>query len=214
MTCLHVFDMDGTLLTGSACLEISRAIGLYDETRAIEEAWVRGELSDNGFWERCLPLWDGLSEAQIDLAFEQTPWLIGVQAVFSDIRLRQENSVVISQSPKFFVERLRRWGAGHAFGAMVSPGNAGGADQMISSQDKLRITQALLHELGLTQNDCVAYGDSASDLALFEALDHTVAVNAKAVIRQLASIAYDGPDLWQAYLAGRQLLDKRSVGHA
>jgi phosphoserine phosphatase len=211
MSCLHVFDMDGTLLTGSACLEISRAMGVYEETRLIEETWARGEISDNGFWERCLPLWNGLSDAHIDEAFEATPWLEGVQAVFADIRARNENSVVISQSPKFFVERICRWGAGYAFGATVSPGDAAGAVRMISSADKLQIACELLSELGLTRDDCVAYGDSASDLALFEELNLTVGVNARDQIRQLARVVYDGPDLWQAYTAGRRLLGQRSA---
>ena len=212
MSSLHVFDMDGTLLTGSACLEISRAIGVFEQTRAIEQAWGRGEISDNGFWERCLPLWQGLTDTQIDDAFAAAPWLSGVEAVFADIRSRAENSVVISQSPQFFVERIRKWGLGYAFGAQVSPGNPRGAEQLVSSADKLRITQNLLAQLGLSHDDCVVYGDSASDLALFETLTHTVAVNAKPRIRQLARAAYDGSDLWQAYVAGRQLLDLRRVG--
>ncbi|MDP6184625.1 MAG: haloacid dehalogenase, partial [Gammaproteobacteria bacterium] len=66
MTCLHVFDLDGTLLVGSATLEISRSIGAFEETLAIEHAWARGELGDNAFWEQCLPLWDGLTDDQID----------------------------------------------------------------------------------------------------------------------------------------------------
>lgn len=214
MSSLHVFDMDGTLLTGSACLEISRACGVYAETQAIEDAWARGEISDNGFWERCLPLWAGLSDALIDDAFARSPWLNGVEAVFADIRARGENSVVISQSPKFFVERIQRWGAHHAFGAIVLPGNARGADKLISRDDKLAITRELLRDLALTPQDCVAYGDSSSDLALFEALSHTVAVNAKAAIRSLARATYDGPDFWQAYQAGRRLLATRSSMHA
>lgn len=211
MSCLHVFDMDGTLLTGSASLEISRAIGVYAETREIEDAWARGDISDNGFWQRCLPLWEGLSDAQIDLAFAETPWLNGVQAVFADIKARGENSVVISQSPRFFVERICRWGANFAYGALVTPGDARGAERLISSEDKLSITRGLLDELGLTHDDCVAYGDSSSDLALFETLPLTVGVNAREHIRRLARVSYDGPDLWQAYLAGRQLLLKRGA---
>jgi phosphoserine phosphatase len=211
MSGLHVFDMDGTLLRGSACLEISRAVGVLEETLAIEDAWIRGAISDNGFWERCLPLWEGLSEAQIDSAFAATPWLDGVEAVFGDIRARDEHSVVITQSPTFFVERLQRWGASYTFGSLVSPGNCKGADMMVSSRDKLRITEELLARLGLTVNDCVVYGDSSTDTALFESLTHTVAVNAKEPIRTLARVSYEGTDFWAAYQAGRRLLDARAA---
>jgi len=208
---LHVFDMDGTLLVGSACLEISRTVGVLDETLAIECAWARGDLSDNGFWQQCLPLWAGLTDAQIDAAFAGSPWLQGVQAVFADIRARHEASVVITQSPTFFVQRLTRWGVHFVHGALVEPGNAAGAERLVSAADKLAVTERLLGELRLSRDECVAYGDSGSDLALFEALPLTVAVNAKERIRALARTTYDGSDLWQAYCAGRQLLDARRV---
>lgn len=209
MTCLHVFDMDGTLLSGSACLEISRAVGYLDENVAIQEAWEGGKLSDTGYWEQCLPLWDGLTDAHIDNAFAATSWLKGVESVLGDIRARNEHSIVISQSPRFFVERMTAWGLGAAFGAEVTPGSLEGPEQMISSADKLEITHKRLRELGLAADDCIAYGDSDSDLALFETLTHTVAVNANDRIRELGSVVYDGSDIWAAYLAGRKLRDRR-----
>ena len=153
MTCLHVFDLDGTLLVGSATLEISRSIGAFEETLAIEHAWARGELGDNAFWEQCLPLWDGLTDDQIDRAFATAPWLDGVDQVFADIRSRAEYSVVISQSPKFFVDRIRKWGLNSAYGALVSPGNSAGAETLVSSADKLQITNNLLVDAVRELND-------------------------------------------------------------
>jgi phosphoserine phosphatase len=207
MTCLHVFDMDGTLLVGSACIEISRYLGFLDEAHVIQDEWNRGELSDNEYWERCLPLWDGITEEQIDKAFAATQWLDGIETVFNDIQSRNEHSIVISQSPKFFVERLYVWGLGTAFGAEVTPGNPDGAEQMVSSEDKLKITRHQLRELDLDDDNCVVYGDSNSDLALFEQLTHTVAVNANEQIRNLATVTYDGSDLWAAYSAARELIE-------
>jgi phosphoserine phosphatase len=211
MTCLHVFDMDGTLLVGSATLEISRSAGVFEQTVFIEQAWARGELSDNGFWKNCLPLWHGLTTREIDDAFANAPWLDGVQAVFEDIHARGEHSAVISQSPKFFVERLAKWGLDAAFGALVSPGNAAGAEQLVTREDKLRITRELLAALSLDHESCVVYGDSSSDLALFETLTHKVGVNAQPRIRDLATVTYDGQDLWSAYRAGRALIERCPV---
>ena len=207
MTCLHVFDMDGTLMKGSACLEISRSVGCFDETLAIEEVWGKGDISDNEFWARCLPLWRDLTDEQVDHAFITSPWLKGVESIFADINSRNEKSVVISQSPVFFVERIQRWGLNYAYGAQVTPGNSAGAEQLLTSQDKLKITNKLLSELGLTCNNCIAYGDSLSDLDLFVSLPKTVAINAKAQIRELAGVCYEGPSMWEGYSAGRKLLE-------
>ncbi|NMI00710.1 aldehyde dehydrogenase family protein [Pseudonocardia acidicola] len=66
MTRLHIFDMDGTLLRGAASVELSRYLGTFEAANAVEEAWLRGEISDVQFWERVLPLWEGISEEEID----------------------------------------------------------------------------------------------------------------------------------------------------
>lgn len=209
MTVLHVFDMDGTLLHGSASLEISRAVGVLERNVEIEEGWAQGNITDNGYWQRCLPLWEGLTDAHIDAAFSNAAWLDGVENVFADIQSRDEHSVVISQSPKFFVERFEKWGVDFRFGALVSPGDSSGASQLVSSDDKLAITRKLLSDLDLLERDCIAYGDSSSDLALFQSLEFTVGVNAKPMIRELARATYDGSDLWSAYLTGRELMTGR-----
>jgi phosphoserine phosphatase len=212
MTRLHVFDMDGTLLRGVATVELCRHLGSFEVANAVEEAWLRGEVSDTAYWERVLPLWAGVSEEGIDQAFEAAPWIDGVAEVFADIAARGEHSVVISQSPLFFVRRLQRWGAGAAYGAGVEPGGRPTEDMFLTIEDKVDITDALLDDLGLTASECVAYGDSTSDGLLFEWLSNTVAVNAIPSLRCRAAAVYDGPDLREAYTAGRALLDVAAAG--
>ena len=198
------------MLKGSACLEISRTVGALAETLAIEDTWSKGEISDNEFWVRCLPLWKDLTDEQIDQAFAESQWLNGVQSVFADIKSRNEKSAVISQSPLFFVERLHAWGVNFVYGSLVTPGNSAGAERLMTSRDKLDITGRLLSELGLSHDDCIAYGDSMSDLDLFKSLPNTVAVNARKPIRELARVCYEGPSMWSGYSAGRKLLEDQA----
>jgi phosphoserine phosphatase len=54
----------------------------------------------------------------------------------------------------------------------------------------------------------VAYGDSSSDIPLFRLLPRTVAVNGVPSLREIAAAAYEGNDLWGAYILGRLLLDQ------
>lgn len=214
MTKLHIFDMDGTLLRGAASVEICRYLGRFDEANSVEEAWVRGEIGDVAFWELMLPLWDGISDEEIDSAFAAAPWLDGVAEVFADITARGEHSAVISQSPLFFVRRLMNWGAGAAYGAGVEPGGRSDADLLLTVEDKVSIAEHLIAEHGLSADDCVAYGDSTSDVGLFSRLRHTVAVNGNARIRELAAAGYTGSDLREAYAIGRALLAGADAGTA
>jgi phosphoserine phosphatase len=188
MTKLHVFDMDGTLLRGAAVEEISRHLGCFEEASALEQAWLRGEVFDEPlFWERVLALWLSASEEELDTAFENAPWMLQVREVFADIARRGERSVVISQSPLFIVRRLERWGVHASYATTVERGVPCHKDQLLTQRHKVEITQALLSEQGLTPSDCVAYGDSTSDIELFRVLERTVAVNARPFIRDLAA---------------------------
>ncbi len=208
MSKLHIFDMDGTLLIGSACLEISRHMGKIEAVNEIEERWGRGQVGHVEFYDLCIPLWRGLSEADIDVVFEISPWLDGVAAVWEDIARRGEHSAVITLSPQFFADRLLRWGLGSAHGAGVLAGTVVDPELVLTPESKVAVAEELMERYGLAEPDCVAYGDSASDVPLFKVLGNTVAVNGAESIREVAAITYDGSDLREAYAAGRSLLDR------
>lgn len=208
MSKLHIFDMDGTLLTGSACLDISRHMGRIDEVDAIEARWTLGQVGHVEFYELCLPLWAGLSEQDLDEVFEQARWIDGVGEVFADIAARGEHSAVITLSPQFFVDRLLAWGLHSAHGAGVLAGQAPDPAAVLTPASKVALARELMERYELDEEDCVAYGDSASDLPLFEVLDNTVAVNGSETLRGVAAARYDGADLRDAYTVGRELLER------
>jgi len=205
---LHVFDMDGTLMMGAATVELSRHMGRLGDATNLEQEWLLGEVGEIAFWQRALQLWDGVTEEQVDQAFEAAMWMEGVREVFDDIRRRGERSIVISQSPHFFVRRLERWGADATFGSDIRLGEPVTAKSTLQAEDKLLITQHVLGQWGLSNQDCIAYGDSSSDIALFRWLPNTVAVNAREPLTDLAVKSYVGDDLRQAYILGRSLVDE------
>jgi phosphoserine phosphatase len=211
MTKLHVFDMDGTLLRGASVEAVSRLGGCFDEVTELERAYLRGEVTDEvAWWERVLELWAHMSDDRIFDAFDRAPWISGVPDVFSDIAARGEHSVVISQSPLFLVRRLERWGVEATFASTVERGVPVSPDQLLSAEDKVRITDRLLAEHELSASDCVAYGDSTSDVELFRVFRNTVGVNASELLRPLAARNYVGDDLRAAYGIGRSLLEPRA----
>lgn len=207
MTTLHVFDMDGTLLTGSACLEISRYVGQLEVVNDMEERWGRGEVGHVEFYEFLIELWAGLRATDVDEVFRATPWIKRIQDVFADIAARGERSAVISLSPHFFVERLLAWGATSAHGARVEVDEVVDPARVLTPHSKVEILDELLARYGLDEDHCVAYGDSASDIPLFDRLTRTVAINGSDQLRAVARADYQGDDLWEAYQLGRSLID-------
>jgi phosphoserine phosphatase len=212
MSKLHIFDMDGTLLTGSACLELSRHLGQIDAVNEIEDKWSLGQVGHVEFYDLCLPLWQGLTEADIEEVFRITPWIDGVAAVWRDIAERGEHSAVITLSPQFFADRLLDWGVGSTHGAVVEAGVVPDPELVLTPDSKPGIAMELLERYGLDEDDCVAYGDSSSDVPLFQMLRNTVAVNGTESVKEVAAVVYDGSDLRDAYAAGRSLLERAGQG--
>jgi phosphoserine phosphatase len=210
---LHVFDMDGTILAGSACMELCRQLGRLDEVLEVEEAWGRGEVDHVEFYRLLIEMWEPLTDLHVETAFEATQWLDGLHEVMSDITERGEYSAVVTMSPQFFADLVAsRWGVTTVHGAAVRAREPVLAEGVLLPEDKPRIVDDLLARYGLTVDDCVAYGDSSSDIPLFQRLRHTVAVNANEKLRGLAEAVYDGSDLREVYAIGRGLLEGASAG--
>ncbi|MEW2391269.1 HAD-IB family phosphatase [Streptomyces venezuelae] len=203
MARLHLFDLDGTLLHGTAApVEISRQLGLDTEIAELEREFVAGHLGSPEYAERVHALWAELTEAHVTAAFEGAPWLDGIQETWAEIRDGGDYCAVISLSPSFFVERLAGWGAHAAHGSLfpavpfTEPVNPTG---ILNAAAKVKIADRLCEEFGVDRSDCVAYGDSLSDLELFGAVPLSVAVNADQRLVSLATHSYVGRDLRKAY---------------
>lgn len=199
---LHLFDLDGTLIRGSAAaVEISRQLGLAEEIAALEAGFLRG-LTPDEFAVRARELWSTLTPEQVAAAFEGAPWLTGIREVWADIKARGERCAVISLSPDFFVERLLDWGVDTVHGSrwpavpFTAPIHRPG---ILDAAAKVRIARELCAEYGMEWADCVAYGDSMSDAELFAIVRDTVAVNADHHLAGLSRHSYTGGDLREAY---------------
>lgn len=190
-------------------MAISDHVGELETVLILEERWAKCEIGHVEYYELCLPLWKGLSEEVLEKCFQSSVWINGVTEVFEDICKRGETIVVITLSPNFFAEKIKRWGAHHTFGAIVEPGVPPRPELVLTPESKPEIIKKLVIEMGISLDDCVAYGDSSSDEPLFELLNHSVAMNASESLRTISRKQYDGWDLREAYELSRQLLDQK-----
>ena len=205
MARLHIVDMDGTLMPGtSAGMEISRQIGMVAQFRELERALSSGEIDSYGYAWRAYRMWSALTEHHVAGAFTSAPWLSGIREVWADITARGEHCAVISLSPDFFVTRLRTWGVHDARASVFpafpfAPGAALDPSGILMPESKVAIADELCARYGVGRADCVAYGDSLSDTALFGVVPVSVAVNGDDHVSGLATHAYAGDDLREAY---------------
>ncbi|MGW1890343.1 HAD family hydrolase [Streptomyces sp. NPDC002004] len=203
MARLHLFDLDGTLLRGSAApVEISRQLGLDAEIAQLERDFAARRVDSPEYARRVHALWADLTEAHVTAAFASAPWLLRIPDTWAEIRERGEYCAVVSLSPSFFVERLTTWGVHAAHGSrfptvpFTEPVDPAG---VLNPAAKVKIMDLMCEEFGVTRADCVAYGDSLSDAELFRAVPVSVAVNADRHLAGLATYSYEEEDLWEAY---------------
>lgn len=205
MSRLHIFDMDGTLIRGSSCnIELARVLGKVDEFRALDALFAGKAIDSPEYARRAYSMWSSLTEDVVASAFDGAPWLAGIVEVWQDITARGEYCAVISLSPSFFVGRLRRWGV-HEVRASQFPevpfplGTTFSDVGVLDAASKVVFADELCARYGLNRADCVAYGDSMSDAALFAAVPTSVAVNGDHHVAGLATHTYAGGDLRDAY---------------
>ncbi|MER7758412.1 HAD-IB family phosphatase [Streptomyces sp. NPDC097619] len=207
MTSLHLFDLDGTLMYGSASpVEISRQLGLDSEIAELERQFSARRIGPPEFARRLHVLWRELTPEHVRAAFDGSPWLAGIREVWQEIRQAGEHCAVISLSPSFFVELLLDWGADAAHGSVFPavPFATGPLDVsgILTPAGKVEVADRLCTRFGLTRADCVAYGDSSTDALLFEAVPVSVAVNARPSLAATATRVYEGRDLRDAHALG------------
>jgi phosphoserine phosphatase len=205
---LHVFDMDGTLLRGTATIELARQMGQLEAGEEIERQWVEGTISDNDFWLRLLEICQDASVADLQAAFDNAAWMDGIAETFADITSRGEEAIVISQSPAFFVRGLEVLGAAETYGSTVEVGRPLVNSATLLPMVKVTITGSALAARDLSPDDCVVYGDSSSDMELFRTFPNSVAVNPTPALASLAATRYVGTDIREAYALGRQLISR------
>ena len=207
---LHVFDMDGTLLRSTSSLEIARALGRLPDLLALERSFAAGTVSTYEFALAAHAMYANLTGAAVAGIFAASPWIGGIARVLADIRARGEFSAVVTMSPNFFADLLAGFGVDEVYASRFPPlplREQPDRSAILNPVDKVAIVDRVLARRGLGWDRCVAYGDSMSDLPLFQRLRYTVAVNASHDLRSAALLSVDGDDLWEIYRAVRAHVD-------
>jgi phosphoserine phosphatase len=200
---LFVFDMDGTLLTGTtACIEIAKVSGTLDELHILEQKFAAGEIDAFCFAQNIGALWGMVDEQVVRTAFEATPKLANIKAVTALIRRGGGKSCLITMSPDFYANLFYEYGFDFIGASQFprSPGEEVKRENILSPEDKATIVGRWCDRLGFELNQCVAFGDSMSDYLLFKELEHTVSINGDSTLKDLARYHYEGSDLHDAFV--------------
>jgi len=210
----HIFDMDGTLLHGtSAPVLLATAIGTVEALHELEERFAAGAATSVEFARALHEMW-GVVEADIVRnVFAAAPLLSNVREVVADIHERDERACLITMSPDYFAERFLDFGFDAVFGSRFPRTADAPLDEtaILDPQDKPRLAERFCADHGLALRDAIAYGDSMSDVFLFDEVGVRVSVNGDHHLEERSDIAVEGMDLLVAYRAARELVERAAT---
>jgi HAD superfamily hydrolase (TIGR01490 family) len=203
------FDLDGTLIPGSANIPLAKAAfrqGFIGKTDLLKD--LRNGLSfllKGATDERSAQVRDRILRAVSGHRAEDVEALgdhfihelvdsikPAMREVLDHHGAAGDDRVVISASPTEIVSRLA-----HAAGLETGVGTTAARDEdgvytgdlvgpFCYKDGKVAVMQALAEQRGYDLAECFAYSDSASDLPMLEAVGHPVAVNPEPELRRIA----------------------------
>jgi phosphoserine phosphatase len=208
----HIFDMDGTLLHGtSGPVLVAAALEQPDAMRVFEERFAAGSMTAVQFAQELHGMWGVVAPEVIERAFAAAPLLANIREVLADIRARDERACLITMSPDYFAEQFLEFGFDAVFASRFPRDADTPLDEagILNPQDKPRLAAEFCAEHGLAIEEAIAYGDSLTDIYLFDAVGVRVSVNGDHHLADRSDIAVQGTDLMVAYRAARELCVKR-----
>ncbi|MEU7029180.1 HAD-IB family phosphatase [Streptomyces sp. NPDC046275] len=194
------FDVDGTLVPGtSSSVFLAGFLGHRDELARAEDAYAAGTVGNRQVSELDAAGWAGVREERVSGWLDGLPLVSGIAETVAWCRRNGLVPVLATLAWSPVGSYLSARFGFHAFsGPRLETADGhftGRVARHFDEYDKRDFALATARELGLAPRSCAAVGDSRSDLPLFAAVGWSVAFNASAGAREVATVAVDDDDL-------------------
>ena len=192
---LLAMDMDSTLITIECIDEIGGMLGIKPQIAAITESAMRGEIDFPQSLRRRVGLLAGLAIDGLDRVYEEKLRLSpGAEPLIRRAQSLGIRTLLVSGGFTYFTERLKtRLSLDYTLSNVLEiedgklTGRVTGA--IVDAEAKAARLADLTRALGLAQDQTLAIGDGANDLAMMAVAGVSVAYRAKPVVRAQATHA-------------------------
>jgi phosphoserine phosphatase len=198
---LACFDLDGTLVRGTSVSQhLADRFGRGERMAELERRYATGELSNSVVAEEQARDYRGIPLPEVVEKLSDIACIDGIDSTLTTLRQRGVESLLGTVTWTFAAEEFRRR---HGFAAVsgteidLDPGGVptGGVKRHFDEWDKLEFVASYCEANGIDLAECIAVGDSRSDVPLFEAVGLSIALNATPQARAAASVALDTENL-------------------
>jgi phosphoserine phosphatase len=197
---LACFDLDGTLVRGTSVSQhLADRFGQSGRMADLERRYAGGEISNATVAESQAQGYRGVPLRDVVAELSDIPCIEDIDATLAELRRREIGALLCTVTWSFAAEEFRRR---HEFAAAsgteieVKEGVMTGAvERHFDEWDKLAFVRFYCEANGIALSECIAVGDSRSDIPLFQAVGFSVALNATPEARAEASTALDSDTL-------------------
>jgi phosphoserine phosphatase len=198
---LAIFDLDGTLKqVRDPYVFLHKRLGTWEAAQVFSAKGMAGELSYDDWLRLDASLWKGVSRATMEEFFREDPYLPGARQTVLGLRKAGVRVALVSSGPSVHAEQVQaELGLDQVFANQILFENGratGQACTRVPENGKARIVAQLQHEMGVEPGECLAVGDSPSDIDMFRQVHLGVAVNPSSEeVREAAGLLLEGLDL-------------------
>ncbi|HEY6307886.1 MAG TPA: HAD family phosphatase [Candidatus Angelobacter sp.] len=194
------FDLDGTLLRHTTALVfLAKQMGHEPTLQELERRFLSHEISNSVVAERSANFFAGTTKEVIWKWLGNAPWIPGLESTVRTLKASGCQVLIGTITWKFVAEFLQSL---YPFDAIsgtemeeVGGRLTGRIRRYFDEHDKLAFVEKHCAEQGLSLHDCVAVGDSRSDIPLFKRVGLAIALNATREARDAAHICLESEDL-------------------
>lgn len=199
---LLVADMDSTMIEQECIDELADALGIKDKVADITERAMRGELDFEAALDTRVGLLKGLERTIVEeVRRERITLAPGGRALIQTMKAYGAYTALVSGGFTLFAEYFAKRIGFDEFAANVLEFDESGAltgtveKPIVDKDTKRNRLMALTAEKGLTTAQTMAVGDGANDLDMLRAAGLGVAIHAKPIVAEQASVRIDHGDL-------------------
>ncbi|TEW55400.1 phosphoserine phosphatase SerB [Psychromonas sp. RZ22] len=197
---LVLMDMDSTTIQIECIDEIARLYGVGEQVSAVTAAAMRGELDFNGSLRTRVGKLAGAPESLIKEVADNMPLMPGLIPLIAGLKAANWKVAIASGGFTYFANRLKD---DHGFDAAYAntleiidntlTGEVTG--EIVNADVKARTLHELASRYDIAASQTVAIGDGANDLVMMAASALGIAIHAKPIVQEQASVALNNLDL-------------------
>ena len=197
---LVLMDMDSTTIQIECIDEIARLYGVGEQVSAVTAAAMRGELDFNGSLRTRVAKLANAPESLIKDVADNMPLMPGLIALITALKEANWKVAIASGGFTYFANRLKDdhgFDAAYANTLEIIDNTLTGEviGEIVNADVKARTLKELAEQYQIPNSQTVAIGDGANDLVMMAASSLGIAIHAKPIVQEKASVALNNLDL-------------------